>query len=427
MKNELSSITRRTTLLILAFLSTLRFQLSTDAQGTAFIYQGRLNDGGASANGTNYGMVFYIYDAPTGGTVLGNFGIVSMTISNGLFTAPLDFGNVFSGAPRWLEITVQKNGGSFTTLSPRQPITPAPYAITAANLSSVLENNSIHSGLNSPTLSGGSENAITTGGNFATIGGGENNTNSGTGATIGGGEFNVASGFYSTVGGGFNNTASGDSATVPGGNGNTARGFDSFAAGNYANAKDNGSFVWADDNVHTFSSTTTNQFRVRATGGVAFVTGVDGSGGVTAGVHLLSGDTAWSSISDKNAKKNFRPINAEMILEKLATIPVEQWNYKWEDDEAVPHLGPMAQDFKAAFYPGRDDKSISTLEFDGVELAAIQGVNEKLEVRSRKSEARSRELEQRLEQKETELADVKQRLEKLERLLERRDNTRSSD
>jgi len=39
----------------------------------------------------------------------------------------------------------------------------------------------------------------------------------------------------------------------------------------------------------------------------------------------------------------------------------------------------MAQDFKAAFYPGRDDKSISTLEFDGVELAAIQGLNEKVE------------------------------------------------
>jgi uncharacterized coiled-coil protein SlyX len=44
----------------------------------------------------------------------------------------------------------------------------------------------------------------------------------------------------------------------------------------------------------------------------------------------------------------------------------------------VPNIGPMAQDFKAAFYPGRDDKGISTLEFDGVELAAIQGLNQKL-------------------------------------------------
>jgi len=62
----------------------------------------------------------------------------------------------------------------------------------------------------------------------------------------------------------------------------------------------------------------------------------------------------------------------------LAGIPVEKWNYKWEAVTNTPHIGPMAQDFKAAFYPGRDDKSISTLEFDGVELAAIQGLNQKL-------------------------------------------------
>jgi hypothetical protein len=65
-------------------------------------------------------------------------------------------------------------------------------------------------------------------------------------------------------------------------------------------------------------------------------------------------------------------------LDKLAAIPVQEWNYKWERDDATPNLGPMAQDFKAAFYPGRDDKSITTLEFDGVELAAIQGLNQKL-------------------------------------------------
>src|SRR5207245_2609730 len=127
-----------------------------------------------------------------------------------------------------------------------------------------------------------------------------------------------------------------------------------------------------------FSSTTANQFRVRATGGAAFATAIDVNGNVTAGVHVLSGDTAWSSISDKNAKKNFQPVDSKVVLEKLAAIPVQNWNYKWEADTDTPHLGPMAQDFKATFYPGRDDKSISTLEFDGVELAAIQGLNQKL-------------------------------------------------
>ena len=94
------------------------------------------------------------------------------------------------------------------------------------------------------------------------------------------------------------------------------------------------------------------------------------------------GDTAWSIISDRNAKNNFAPVDGEALLKKLAAMPVQSWNYKWESDTNTPHLGPMAQDFKAAFYPGRDDKSISTLEFDGVELAAIQGLNQKLEAQS---------------------------------------------
>ena len=72
----------------------------------------------------------------------------------------------------------------------------------------------------------------------------------------------------------------------------------------------------------------------------------------------------------------------------------------------------MAQDFKAAFYPGTDDKSITTLEFDGVELAAIQGLNQKLEARSQNAEVRMQTLE-------TENAELKQRLEKLEQLLAR--------
>jgi hypothetical protein len=84
-------------------------------------------------------------------------------------------------------------------------------------------------------------------------------------------------------------------------------------------------------------------------------------------------------VSDRNAKKNFQSVDTMAVLEKLAAIPIERWNYQWEKDSDVPHLGPMAQDFKGAFYPGRDDKTISMLEFDGVALAALQGLNQKLE------------------------------------------------
>ena len=94
-------------------------------------------------------------------------------------------------------------------------------------------------------------------------------------------------------------------------------------------------------------------------------------GGVPTVTHVV--------VSDRNAKKNFQSVDTVAVLEKLAAIPIERWNYQWEKDSDVPHLGPMAQDFKGAFYPGRDDKTISMLEFDGVALAALQGLNQKLE------------------------------------------------
>lgn len=84
-------------------------------------------------------------------------------------------------------------------------------------------------------------------------------------------------------------------------------------------------------------------------------------------------------MSDRNAKKDFAPVDSRAVLEKLAALPITHWHYQWEDSGTAPHLGPMAQDFKAAFYPGRDDKSISTLEADGVALAAIQGLNQKVQ------------------------------------------------
>ena len=111
----------------------------TKAQGTTFTYQGRLADNGQPANGT-YGMVFYLCDNPTTGGQLANLGIAGVPVTNGLFTVQLDFGGgMFPGADRWLEITVKTNGAAtFTTLSPRQKLTPTPYAITASNLSGAL-------------------------------------------------------------------------------------------------------------------------------------------------------------------------------------------------------------------------------------------------------------------------------------------------
>jgi hypothetical protein len=112
------------------------------AQTTSFTYQGRLTDSGASANG-NYDLQFTLWDALSGGTQQPQPSPVTATrsavaVANGIFTVQLDFGaSAFPGANRFLEIGARLSGvGAFTILSPRQPITPTPYAIRSLNASS---------------------------------------------------------------------------------------------------------------------------------------------------------------------------------------------------------------------------------------------------------------------------------------------------
>src|SRR5258708_29467300 len=126
--------------LILMLLSTFNFQLPTFAQGTAFTYQGRLNDGASPANG-NYDLRFTLYGVLAGGSIVGGpLTNAPTVVSNGLFTVMLDFGaSAFAGADRWLEIGVRSNGvGAFSALRPRQQLTATPYAITAVNRTPVL-------------------------------------------------------------------------------------------------------------------------------------------------------------------------------------------------------------------------------------------------------------------------------------------------
>ena len=117
------------------------------AQGTAFTYQGRLNSGTIPANGS-YDLTFALYDAVSGGTQQGNTVTNSaLAVSNGLFTVLLDFGSQFPGANRWLEIGVCTNGsGTFTTVSPRQQVTSAPYSITAGTVTGPINGASILAG-----------------------------------------------------------------------------------------------------------------------------------------------------------------------------------------------------------------------------------------------------------------------------------------
>jgi hypothetical protein len=100
--------------------------------------------------------------------------------------------------------------------------------------------------------------------------------------------------------------------------------------------------------------------------------------------------TAFNPPSDRNLKENFIPVRPSEILEKVAAIPISRWNFK--GDAETPHVGPMAQDFHAAFGLGTDERHIATVDADGVALAAIQGLNQKLEEELAKKNAEIDEL-----------------------------------
>ncbi|MDY7094870.1 MAG: tail fiber domain-containing protein [Acidobacteriota bacterium] len=123
------------------------------------------------------------------------------------------------------------------------------------------------------------------------------------------------------------------------------------------------------------------QFSLESTGDAEF------QGDVTANGVLLT--------SDRAAKQDFQPVDSTTILEKIGALPVSSWSYK-RDQGAVRHIGPVAQDFHAAFGLGSSDKHISSVDADGVALAAIQA------------------LYQRLMEKEQVIEDLQHRLEALE-------------
>ncbi len=101
------------------------------ALGTAFTYQGQLRNNGSPVN-ANCDFQFALYDAVSGGNQIGATQTASnIHVNNGLFTVGLDFGNVFTGDARWLDIEVRcpAGSGSYTPLTPRQPLTAVPYAL----------------------------------------------------------------------------------------------------------------------------------------------------------------------------------------------------------------------------------------------------------------------------------------------------------
>jgi len=280
----------------------------------------------------------------------------------------------------------------------------------------------------------------------------------GVGNTISGGEFNFIGTMLSgsAIGGGTSNSVSASYAVVPGGFRNRASGSYSLAGGRRAQASHAGAFVWADSQDADFTSARVNEFVIRAAGGVriesdrgislnaadrpiitrgfdpfdssapAYKQGhgrwglfmeplnlvvgmpnglvrnfqfakynLDGTRVELARIDHNGNLFTTGSVnppSDRNVKTNFASINATEILQRLVNVPIQHWAYT--NKPGVRHIGPMAQDFHAAFGVGADDKHISTVDADGVALAAIQGLHQQLQETRQELASKDAEIKQ---------------------------------
>lgn len=223
-------------------------------------------------------------------------------------------------------------------------------------------------------------------GAYSTIGGGRQHGATGFASTVGGGQANFATGVSSTVGGGVSNDATGNWAAIPGGWHNMATGDVSFAAGAAAEALHDGAVVITADHdanaLNPVQSDTTGQMVLMAARSFCFTNTTGVAPHVAGrfintitGAYLTTGGT-WTNSSDANRKENFMPVDRAELLEKIAQLDIQRWNYRTEH-ASVQHIGPTAQDFHSLFQVGSDNKTISTIDPSGIALAAIQELNER--------------------------------------------------
>lgn len=270
--------------------------------GTGFTYQGQLKSAGAGVSGLcNFEFSLWDREDPLDpmGLQLGvTQSLLGTPVSNGLFTVELngmgEFGpSALDGNARWLQIAVLCGvDAGFTTLTPRQPVTPAPYALAIPGLR--VEQKAIAS-----NVIGGTAGNVTS------------PPGSVDGATIGGGETNVVAGNYGTIPGGLSNRA----------------GAFSFAAGRRAKAVNTGAFVWADSTNADFTSSADNQVSFRAANGVFIANDAGSSKVVPVGTRYRDNAVvAWARVSiaggNPSLDANFNVASvARCTNNAAATIP----------------------------------------------------------------------------------------------------------
>jgi trimeric autotransporter adhesin len=212
----------------------------------------------------------------------------------------------------------------------------------------------------------------------------------------------VAIGWTATSGRTGTPTGGGGTGAVAIGQNVIADGDNTLALGNRVSTGGRlGAIVIGDRSVTSGSqviATANNQFAVRAAGGLRLHT----NSSLTSGVFMSAGGSTWSAISDRNRKEHFADVDGEDILLRLRSVPVTSWNYIAEGRQ-TRHIGPMAQDWHAAFALNDDPLTINQGDFDGVNLTAIQA----LERRTVEQAERIRELEAGQARQAAEIAELR--------------------
>ena len=314
------------------------------------------------------------------------------TTASGIFSAALGDSTIASGARSFAtgffttaSGSASQAGGTLTVASGNESIAFNKSTTAAGNYSAAFGDSTIANGDASVAMG------------FQSVAPGAHAFAMGHGSQANGGN-SLAVGVFARANG-FESVAIGLRTTTLT-NGGVALGSDATAAG--------GSFVFGDRSTNNVISTAVaNQFAARAAGGVTFYT----NAALTSGVVLSGGGSGWGVVSDVNLKENFRDLDGDDVLARIAAMPVREWNYI-SQNALVRHVGPTAQDFRAAFGLGESDVRINTIDADGVALAAVKA----LEARTRDSAV----LRERLSALEALNDELRARLARLESLLEKR-------
>jgi hypothetical protein len=389
---------------------------NTASGGSSAVGGGNLNTAGGSTATVGGGAANSAggTSATVGGGVFNNASGIYSTVGGGGFDSSIfDYATVSGGENNMADGTNAAVGGGYDNIATNFSVIAGGYENQALGQYS--------------TIAGGALNYAY---DFSSVGGGSDNSAEGTESTVSGGEGNFASGQGATVPGGYGNGAIGVNSF--------AAGQAAVANNNNSFVWSDGTGLGG----NPFQDTGPAQFLIQATGGVGInlnnptgdalsVGGTlrmnneniylraypdanhglgyygtsDGTtfGGISPDGPVLFGYSGgalgtdqngtthvalqWTTTSvtvsgtfnnnsDRNAKENFSHVSAAHILEKVAQLPLSEWSYK--TDSATRHIGPMAQDFYAAFNVGTDEKHIAPIDEGGVALAAIQGLNQKL-------------------------------------------------